>query len=544
MNNPFDYTPEAECNRAFRQLLERIERLRSCDDPAVANFLHELDAGKMLGVMIASDTEGRRHTLYAFSGQLASGGFSFEGFVEPVFDYLDPAGHFMATQADISRRNIDIARFESEVLAKARRRYDMARSGCDRRIQGAKNQYILEKQRRQQRRLVGEVSAAEEADMVRASQYEKACLHRLKKQLAKRLQPFDNALRLAERQLQVMKEKRRNESEALQQWLFDNFSLLNARGQSRSLSEIFADTPMRIPPSGAGECCGPKLLQAAYRRGWHPEAMAEYWYGRPKSGQLRFHGRAYPACRGKCLPVLQWMLQGVAVESLPEHTNWHAPQGRPEILFENQWFCVVNKPAGMLSVPGKEAVLSVEQWLAAHYGSDCQIRMAHRLDQATSGIIVATFGTEAYRLMQALFARREVSKTYIADLDGDYRKAGLQSSGHIDLPLSADWLDRPRQVVDRAVGKPAATDYEFVEVAGDRSRVVLHPLTGRTHQLRVHAASPEGLGMSIAGDRLYGREAKPATRLHLHACRLEFTWPLDGRHYCFEVPVPFNLADS
>ena len=297
---------------------------------------------------------------------------------------------------------------------------------------------------------------------------------------------------------------------------------------------------MGIPPSGAGECCAPKLLQAAYLRGLHPLAMAEYWYGRPKGGEVRVHGEHYPACRGKCLPVLGWMLQGLSVEPpLGSDVTSHVAH-KPEIIYENQWFCVVNKPSGMLSVPGKGETVSVQQWLSDRYGLDRMVKMAHRLDQDTSGLLVATFGPAPFKVMQSLFATRKVKKIYVAELDGDYEAKGLPRIGRIDLPLSPDWLDRPRQRVDFEEGKSAVTDYEFVGVSDGRSRVNFYPLTGRTHQLRVHAASEKCLGIPIAGDRLYGRNGgKGATRLHLHARKLEFIFPLDGERYCFECPAPF-----
>lgn len=377
--------------------------------------------------------------------------------------------------------------------------------------------------------------------MTRQSQFEKAELHRLKKRLETALEHLKVDLDNAQSHLDSMKELRRSESAALQKWLFTNFKLLNARGESKSLSEIFAETPIKVPPSGSGECCAPKLLQAAYLQGLHPEAIAEYWYGKPKDGEVRLHGEHYPACRGKCQPVLGWMLRGLAVEPPLNSDRLAAAVTRePEIIYENRWFCVVDKPSGMLSVPGKGAAVSVQQWLVERYGTDRNVKMAHRLDQDTSGLIVAAFGEQSFKTIQALFARREVRKTYVALLEGDYESIGLPRKGRIDLPLSPDWLDRPRQRVDFIEGKEAVTDYEFTGRAEGRSRVTFHPLTGRTHQLRVHAASVNGLGLPIAGDPLYGKNSGGShERLRLHAHKLEFTFPIDGLPYSFESPLPF-----
>lgn len=542
MNNPFDYIPDRVCHEAFRELCGRLEALKNSGRPDDVNFMRELEAGKMLGVLIADGADGVRHTLYAFSGQLGHGGFHFPGFVGPVFDYLQPDGHFKTHERDISRQNLDISRFETDILPPVRKEYERVRNAFDAEASAARDKYRESKSARDARRKAGDVSDAELAAMIRQSQFEKAELHRLKKRVTAQLEPYATRLKEAEAQLSAMKEKRRADSEALQQWLFTNFRLLNARGESRSLSEIFADTPMPVPPSGAGECCAPKLLQAAYLQGWQPMAMAEYWYGRGKEGEVRIHGHHYPACRGKCRPVLGWMMQGLDIEPPLDSDCEVAPMREPEIIFENQWFCVLDKPAGMLSVPGKGSALSVQQWLEAKYGPERDVKVVHRLDQDTSGLLIAAFGPVAYKALQFLFATRQVKKTYVADLEGDYQSRGVPQKGRIELPLSPDCLDRPRQRVDLDTGKDAVTDYEFLSVSDSHSRVMLHPLTGRTHQLRVHSASDAGLGMPIVGDRLYGHGndcPHNRERLHLHAMTLEFISPFDRRPCRFDSPLHF-----
>lgn len=540
MNNPFDYTPDRECEQAFRELIKKIENLKGSVKPDDIRVVSELEAGKMLGVLIASDASGIRHTLFAFSGQIGDSGFYHPGFVGPAFDYLRPDGYFKTKERDISRQNIEISRFERERLSKIRYDYESARKRCETEVAEYREKCRISKNERDAKRASGNPDEAELAAMIRQSQFEKAELHRIKKRMAVKLEPFDIKLKEAQSRLEALKEKRCSDSEALQTWLFSNFRLLNARGESRNLMEIFADTPTRIPPSGAGECCAPKLLQAAYLQGWHPEAIAEYWYGKPKSGEVRVHGCHYPACRGKCLPVLRWMLQGLDIEPPLSDSFTCAAIQEPEIIFENQWFCVVNKPAGMLSVPGKGEAVSVQNWLEDRYGRDKSVKMAHRLDQDTSGLLIATFGELPYKTMQSLFATRKVTKTYVADLEGNYESRAIPQKGLIDLPLSPDWLDRPRQRVDLESGKEAVTDYEFISVAEGFSRIIFHPHTGRTHQLRVHSASVMGLGLPIAGDRLYGtKSGSQHRRLHLHAHKIEFTFPIDGKSYTFESPVPF-----
>ncbi len=539
MNNPFDYIPGYECREAFAKLMDRLEAMKLSSRTEDVNFCNELADGKMLGVLIAEDTDGERHTLYAFSGQLGNGGFYHEGFVGPVFDYLQPDGYFKTHEAEISLQNKEIDEFENSKLTKIRNEYEHIKEQLTISLNDFKEKCRQSKAQRDAKREAGLTDDNEIVQMIRQSQFEKAELHRLKKRLAEDLQPNIDKFNDATARLEEMKERRRHDSEVLQNWLFSNFKLLNARGESRSLSEIFAETPMKIPPSGAGECCAPKLIQAAYLKGWKPISIAEFWYGKPKGGEVRIHGEHYPACRGKCLPVLSWMLQGLEIVPQLDTHSHSLTEHKPEIIFENEWFCVVNKPSGMLSVPGKGYEISLQQWLENHYEADRDVKVAHRLDQDTSGLIIATFGLQAYKAMQSIFATRKTEKTYVALLDGDYREKGLAEQGMIDLPISPDWLDRPRQRIDFENGKSAVTEYLFTEVSNGRSRVIFHPVTGRTHQLRVHSASSEGLGMSIAGDRLYGKATANSERLHLHAHKIEFTFPINGQHYCFECSVPF-----
>ncbi len=471
MNNPFEYVPDGKCEEAFRGLVERIEALRQSDRQKDVDFCRELEEGKMLGVLIAKDDDGVKHTLYAFPSQLGNGGFHFPRFVGPVFDYLKPDGYFKTKERDISRQNAEIAEFEDGTFSKIKSEYKSAKAKVEAEISDFRDKCRQSKLERDARRKSGLADEDELASMIRQSQFEKAELYRLKGRLEADMEPLTLAMRKAQSRLDSMKEKRRNDSEALQEWLFTNFKLLNARGESKSLSEIFADTTFKIPPSGAGECCGPKLLQAAYLQGWQPVSMAEYWYGKPKGGEVRIHGRHYPACRGKCLPVLSWMLQGLDVEPPLDIDKEYCGQD-PEILFENHWFCIVNKPSGMLSVPGKGRAVSVEEWLTEKYGQEREVRLAHRLDQDTSGLLIATFGELSVKVIQMLFAMRRVKKTYVAELDGDFESCGVTREGRISLPLSPDWLDRPRQKVDFKNGKEAVTDYEFVGISGGRSRVM------------------------------------------------------------------------
>ena len=315
------------------------------------------------------------------------------------------------------------------------------------------------------------------------------------------------------------------ESARLQMEIFSRTKVLNALGQERSIAEIFADRGL-VPPSGTGDCAAPKLLQEAYRRGLKPLSMGEFWYGAsPLGGEVREQGRFYPSCTGKCGPLLTYMMQGLEVEPNPLRVK--IPSEEVKIVYEDEALIVASKPSGMLCVPGKTGEKSLMELLPG------PVFEVHRLDMDTSGLIVFARTGEAQVELRRQFAAREVQKTYIARLAPGAKRWTEGFSGTVALPLSEDWYDRPRQMVDRTSGKQAITRFEILKVFPDTSMDVrFEPLTGRTHQLRVHSASPEGLGHPIQGDRLYG--APDGGRLMLHACRLAFRHPATGGMMEFE----------
>lgn len=341
-----------------------------------------------------------------------------------------------------------------------------------------------------------------------------------------------------------LRERRKLMSEDLQRWLFQQYRMLNAHGEERDLIDIWHDyhsvkvrRRFPYPPGGAGDCCAPKLLQYAYQLGFKPLCMAEFWMGNSPKAEIRQDGQFYPSCRGKCLPILTWMLKGLDVEENPqEYDPLLYPIGRAQvkldIVYEDQWLMVINKPSGLLSVPGRESRLSVWSVVRQHYAETEEWALAHRLDMGTSGLLIIVKTSDAYNLLQAQFANRQVKKTYIALLDGVIQ----QRQGTIDLPLRADPLDRPRQIVDEESGKPAVTDYEVLEVKDGITRVELHPHTGRTHQLRVHCAHQKGLGTPILGDDLYG---KKGDRLYLHAQEITFCHPITREQMTLHAEAPF-----
>ena len=334
------------------------------------------------------------------------------------------------------------------------------------------------------------------------------------------------------------REERRHRSQQLQLWLFDQYRFLNAHGERRRLVDVWQDyhcserirKKYPLPPGGTGDCCAPKLLQYAYSQGLKPLCMAEFWWGPSPKTEVRQHGQFYPACRGKCKPVLTWMLQGLDVDPNPEEV-FGQPRLDITVVYEDDHLIIVNKPSGLLSVPGRVGSYSVATILSHRYPG---CLLAHRLDMGTSGLMVAAKSRDVYRSLQQQFSDHTIRKCYVALLDTSLHPSPftIHQKGTISLPLLCDPINRPRQVVDFEHGKEAVTDYEMI----DDRRVRLYPHTGRTHQLRMHCAHPNGLGCPIVGDELYGR---PADRLYLHAERLELTHPVTRERMVFEQKADF-----
>ena len=327
--------------------------------------------------------------------------------------------------------------------------------------------------------------------------------------------------------IESLKEERKQRSIALQQWIFRQFRLHNARGEEQDIYQIFEETAHRNPPAGTGECAAPKLLQYAYLKGLKPLAMAEFWWGESPKGEIRHHGYYYPACRHKCEPILNFMLLGLEVEPNPLLTS-NTDSTLLETVYEDEFLLVVNKPAGMLSVPGKTGQASVLTMLQERYPNATGPLLVHRLDMDTSGLLLAAKNKDTHAELQKQFEGRNVKKRYIALLDGVPQSK--ETKGFIRLPMRPDFDNRPLQMVCFEYGKPAVTRYEILSTATSpypKTRIAYYPETGRTHQLRVHSAHPDGMNCPIIGDPLYGQ---PSDRMCLHAERLEFRHPNTGQH--------------
>ena len=355
------------------------------------------------------------------------------------------------------------------------------------------------------------------------------------KQTEREISEMNRRIALHDEQAEALTIERKLMSERLQAWLFRQYRLLNGRGETRDLVTVWQDYHCSprirkrypMPPGGTGDCCAPKLLQYAYSHQLKPVCMAEFWWGDSPKSMIRHHGQFYPACRGKCKPVLTWMLQGLDVDPNPEEAGF--PHLQIETVYEDEALAVINKPSGLLSVPGRAEYYSVatiakERWPGA--------TPVHRLDMGTSGLMIIAKNMEVSHHLQDQFVRRTVKKRYIALVEGIVK----EPEGRITLPLLCDPVNRPRQVVDYQRGKSAVTEYKVIKTLGDKTLVALYPHTGRTHQLRMHCAHPDGLGCPIVGDELYGHKAD---RLCLHCDQIEFAHPVTGERMSFNLPNPF-----
>ena len=521
---PFHYTPHPLCVMAADEVQVYLQHQAQWQD--------ELQQGKMFGVLIVQTTEGEIGYLAAFSGILA-GKNIHPYFVPPIYDLLQPDGFFKKEEEHISAINHRIRELEEDTsYQKCRQALEEETARCSRLLSQAKAKLKAAKELRDCRRQTEQLSESEQAAMIRESQFQKAELKRLERSLKEHLSSLQKETDTYVSQIEALKNERKSRSATLQQQLFEQFRLLNARGEVKDLCSIFAHTVHKIPPAGAGECAAPKLLQYAYFHHYRPVAMAEFWWGDSPKAEIRHHGHYYPACKGKCEPILGHMLQGLEVEENPLLEDNHRTTVL-DIIYEDDYLLIVNKPAGMLSVPGKETADSVYSRIRHLYPDATGPLVVHRLDMATSGLLLIAKTKEVHQNLQAQFSNRSIKKRYAALLEGIVS----DEEGTIDLPLCLNPLDRPRQIVDKEHGKPAITRYRVLARTESQTLVAFYPLTGRTHQLRVHSAHSLGLHCPIKGDELYGSKAD---RLYLHAESLEFTHPVSKEKVTIEVKADFT----
>ncbi len=465
------------------------------------------------------DLQGQLGFLAAFSGNLA-GSVRHDYFVPPVYDLLDPQGEFKLGEAQITAINHEVTRLEQSPELHELVRCEASQSQLMQdKVEEYKVMMAFHKQERDARRKAGNLTAEQQEALLNQSRFEKAELKRMRQHHEAELLKIRQEIGRVHHEIDQLKSRRKAMSEALQERIFRLFVVSNARGECRDLVEVFRPLGT-LPPAGAGECCAPRLLNYAFNNDLQPLCMAEFWWGASPVGEVRHHGHFYPACRSKCKPILDFMMQGLDVEENPLEKPMEAAD--LEVVYDDRWLTVLNKPSGMLSVPGKALEDSLLTRYQEAFHDITGPIVVHRLDQETSGLVMFAKDKTTHKALQQQFEDHTISKRYIALLDGIV----TVEEGVINLPLMADIEDRPRQRVDFADGKLAVTRYHVLERKDGRTRIALEPLTGRTHQLRVHCSHPLGLNCPIVGDRLYGRTAD---RLMLHAARITFTHPATGK---------------
>ena len=544
MNNPLDYQPHPLCIAVCKELQAYLSERE--------DWREEIDKGKMFGVLIVENAQpepgaSKIGYLAAYSGQIG-GRSDWDDFVPAVFDYLQPDGKFKTHEAEISGINQSIKQLEgNEHIKEAKSLIQKLQEERKRTIAAYQEKMKEAKAKRDARREAGNLTPEEEAEMVKESQFMKAELRRLKKSLSEKT-TLETEYEAYQADILRLKQLRKSLSDTLQQWLFSQFLMQNHEGESKDLLEIFRDAALRdypqatlatsriaalkmVPPAGSGECCEPKLLQYAYLHGYRPLQMAMFWWGESPKEEIRHHLQFYPACNGKCKPILHWMLPDRVFDSKI------AEKQALEILYEDDQLAVIHKPSGLLSVPGKDSSQpSVYSIMRKKYPAAGSPLIVHRLDMATSGLMIIAKTDFAYHRLQKEFLHHRVQKKYIAIIgckdqeacDKIWDSSIASGKQKISLPLMPDYLDRPRQIVNHDQGKEAITEYEVLDrIDATHLRLALYPKTGRTHQLRVHCAHHEGLNAPILGDPLYGNEK--ASRLHLHAEEITFEHPLTGK---------------
>jgi len=523
---PFYYQPHPLCLLAAKELQNYLQSQTEWQHNFGLTGEMEAAIGKMFGVLLVENKAGELGYLSAFSGKLAEKNL-LPKFVPPVYDLLADDSFFIEGQVKINQINKQIEALESNPNKGELEQYlvnEVNESSIE--IKEQREKIIAGRKNRKLQRAHAS-DTLNEVDFVKITQElaeesikEKLQLRDLNRYWQARIEGVENKIELFTSEILHLKNQRKELSSALQNKIFQQYQFLNIRGELKNLSQIFLGSAFGVPPAGAGECALPKLLQYAFEHQMQPLAMAEFWWGASPKSEIRKHLNFYPSCLGKCQPILAHMLDGVEMDENALLIN-SAQDKSIEIIYEDEVMLVINKPAELLSVPGKEIVDSVYQRIRQSYPKATGALIVHRLDMATSGIMLLALTKEANKKLQKQFIKRTVKKRYVALLEGCLK----EESGIINLPLRGDLDDRPRQLVCYEQGKSAQTEWQVIGRENNRTKVYFYPVTGRTHQLRVHSAHVNGLNMPIVGDDLYGDKSN---RLYLHAESIEFNHPITG----------------
>ncbi|WP_338398257.1 RluA family pseudouridine synthase [Persicobacter psychrovividus] len=534
---PFNYTPHAASVAVAEELQQYLAQKSEWAEELSLNRTGG-HIGKMFGVLIVETPTGEKGYLTAFSGAIG-GKNDWQGFVPTLYDRFDPEGFFKIGEEEINKINRKVEAFEqSEEYQQAKVRAVRTREESELKIEAIKQEVKARKaQRALERTAAAERLSPEDFEALLnrfsfASQHDRRWMKGAIKEEKRKVAIAQEQLQQLSSAIKNLKEERRERSNKIQQQIFDCYNFLNIRGERKSVREIFGE---ELPPAGAGDCAGPRLLQYAFARQLKPICMAEFWYGTSPKTVIRKHLRYYPACRGKCKPIFEHMLQGLDIEPNPMHGRMINPE-KIKLIYEDDDIVVVNKPSGFLSVPGKEISDSIQERVKQQCPDATGPMIVHRLDMDTSGVMVVAKNDAAYKHLQMQFIKRTVNKRYTAILEGYVKK----TDGYIDLPLRVDLDNRPNQMVCFEHGKHARTHFEVIWRKNGQTKVHFHPITGRTHQLRMHASHADGLNCPIVGDDLYGQRAH---RLHLHAEMLEIVHPVRKEPMTFHIPADFSKKE-
>lgn len=533
---PFNYEPHPLCIQAASKLQQYIASRKDWEYDFGINNRDESVYGKMFGILVVENSFNEVGWIAAYSGKLA-GRNDHKGFVPPIVDLLQKDGFYRTGEAEIIEINQTINQLENNPqFTELKRIYKQDIKASTEILHYLKQDFNNTKKKRKAIRETAKDEMTEKEFeklfQIHKRQSLKIQYHikKLKHWWKKHLLNMENQIKEKEDEIILLKKLRKDKSRNLQKEIFKQFSFLNYKKQKKSLYDIFYDFNKVIPPAGAGDCAAPKLLQYAYENNLKPLTMAEFWWGKSPFSIIRKHAHYYPSCRNKCEPILKHMLEGLNVEDDPMKKSQYLSENF-ETVYEDEDIILINKPAGLLSVPGKKVTDSVLTRLKNKYPDD-NIYLVHRLDMSTSGLLLAAKNETAYKVLQKQFIERSTVKRYIALLENEL----YEQSGTIDLPLRVDLDNRPSQMVCFEYGKKAVTEWRLIKNVNRQAKVEFTLKTGRTHQLRVHSAHPLGLNNPITGDDIYG---KRGIRLCLHSAYLEFTHPKSMKRISFESKADF-----
>ncbi len=535
---PFYYEPHELCKIAATEVQTYLK--------SQTDFTHNfgLDSrndglviGKMFGVLVVENEQKDIGYITAVSGKLAETN-THKKFVPPVFDMLVKDSYFLKEEKILNNINQQIENLENNLdYIELSSTYKTERKKAAIDIKEKKLAYKNSKKERKLKREFAKQNLQEneyvllEKELAQESLEAKYFLNNVTRYWEHTLKAIEEKLSKFQVQTLALKKQRKTKSAALQDYLFTQYKFVNAKKEIKNLLQIFSESSELNPPAGSGECAAPKLLQYAFLQNLKPIAMAEFWWGQSPNKEVRKHQQFYPACQGKCKPILTHMLKGIEMDINPMLQN-PAIGKELEYLFEDEDMIVVNKPAEFLSVPGIHIQDSVYTRIKHKHPTISGPIIVHRLDMSTSGILVLAKNKAAHKELQRQFITKTVKKRYTAILEGSIK----EKSGVIQLPLRVDLNDRPRQLVCFEHGKPAETNWEVIDIKNNQTKVHFYPITGRTHQLRVHASHQLGLNTAIVGDDLYGKKAE---RLYLHADSLTLIHPSSKKEMTFHKKAEF-----